>query len=151
MTVLVKWFLVTALSGTAIFLAQTQGALSLIITNDKSYLGLSMMVLYALTTLFLGKMAFDMDVAKKDDSSELSSRAGIGWFIAEHFFTLGLLGTIIGLVIATSGAMGENLPVSQIVAGLKEGLNTAFFTTICGIVFSLLLQIQLLVLRYGKK
>ncbi len=151
MTVLVKWFLVTALSGTALFLAQTQGALSLIITNDKSYLGLSIMILYSLTTIYLGKIAFDMDITKKEEMSKFSSKTGIGWFIAEHFFTLGLLGTLIGLVLATGGAMNGNLPVSQIVAGLKEGLNTAFFTTICGIVFSLLLQIQLLVLRYEKK
>lgn len=151
MTVLVKWFLVTALSGTALFLAETQGALSLIITNDKSYLGLSMMILYALTTVYFGKIAYDADVAKKEDMPNLNSRMGVGWFIAEHFFTLGLLGTIIGLVLATGGAMNGNLPVSQIVAGLKEGLNTAFFTTICGIVFSLLLQIQLLVLRHEKK
>jgi len=148
MTVLVKWFLIAMLSATAIFLAETQGALSLILSNDKSYLGLSIMILYALTTVYLGTLAYNMDVAKRDEMVKLKKKQGIGWFIAEHFFSLGLLGTIIGLVLATGGAMGENMPVSQIVTGLKEGLNTAFFTTICGIVFSLLLQLQLLVLKH---
>ena len=47
--------------------------------------------------------------------------------------------------------MDGSKPVSEIVAGLKEGLNTAFFTTICGIVFSLLLQVQLLILESGLR
>jgi len=38
--------------------------------------------------------------------------------------------------------------VNEIVAGLKTGLNTAFYTTICGIVFSIPLQIQLMILKY---
>ena len=148
MTVLVKWFLLTALSGTAIFFAETQGALSLMIQNDKSFLALGIMVIYGLMTVYVGKLAYDADVVTDKTRKELTQRANLGWFVAEHFFSLGLLGTIIGLVIATSGSLGENLPVSQIVAGLKEGLNTAFFTTICGIVFSLLLQLQLLLVRY---
>ena len=72
----------------------------------------------------------------------------LGWFSAEHFFSLGLLGTIIGLIFATSGSLDSSLPVGEIVAGLKEGLNTAFYTTVCGIIFSLPLQFQIMILRY---
>jgi biopolymer transport protein ExbB/TolQ len=75
-------------------------------------------------------------------------RSEVGWFAAEHFFTLGLLGTVFGLCIATSTALNEGSEVSDIVSGLKEGLNTAFYTTICGIVFSLPLQAQLMILRF---
>ena len=46
------------------------------------------------------------------------------------------------------GYRGYGLPVSEIVAGLKEGLNTAFYTTVCGIVFSLPLQVQLMILKF---
>ena len=63
------------------------------------------------------------------------------------FFSLGLLGTIVGLIFATQGSLDSSLPTSEIVAGLKEGLNTAFYTTVCGIVFSLPLQVQLMVLH----
>jgi len=61
---------------------------------------------------------------------------------------LGLLGTIVGLVFATQGSLDSSLPTSEIVGGLKEGLNTAFYTTVCGIVFSLPLQIQLMILKF---
>ena len=40
------------------------------------------------------------------------------------------------------------MPLNQIVSGLKIGLNTAFYTTVCGIVFSLPLQVQLMILKH---
>jgi len=78
----------------------------------------------------------------------ISKRAEVGWFIAEHFFSLGLLGTVFGLCVATASSLNEGTEVSDIVAGLKMGLNTAFYTTICGIVFSLPLQVQLMILKF---
>ena len=85
---------------------------------------------------------------KEEAIAHLSKRAEIGWFAAEHFFSLGLLGTVFGLCVATSTNLDEQAQVSTIVSGLKEGLNTAFYTTICGIVFSLPLQVQLMLLRF---
>ena len=150
MTTFTKWFLLTAVTGTGLFFAETQGALSLIISNDKSYLSLAIMSLFVGMSVYCGYLAFHADTAKSlDDRVKLLKKSEIGWFTAEHFFSFGLLGTIIGLVLATGGSLDGSKPVSEIVAGLKTGLNTAFYTTICGIVFSLLLQVQLLVLKIG--
>ena len=99
----------------------------------------------------VGHLSFEADVAKDSQKDDLSKRAELGWFTAEHFFSFGLLGTIIGLVLATGGSLDGSNPVSEIVAGLKTGLNTAFYTTICGIVFSILLQLQLLILQNGLR
>ena len=151
MTTFTKWFLLTAVTGTALFFAEAKGALSLIIENDKSYLGLLIMILFGIMTARVGQLCYHTDVAKEDEKRELNKKATLGWFTAEHFFSFGLLGTIIGLVLATGGSLDGDNPVSEIVAGLKTGLNTAFYTTICGIVFSILLQLQLLVLQNGLK
>jgi len=149
MSTFTKWFLLTAVTGTALFLAEIKGALSLIIQNDKSYLAILIMTLFVVMTVRVGQLCFHADVAKDSDKDELNKKAELGWFTAEHFFSFGLLGTIIGLVLATGGSLDGSSPVSEIVAGLKTGLNTAFYTTICGIVFSILLQLQLLVLKNG--
>ena len=58
------------------------------------------------------------------------------------------LGTIIGLIFATKGSLDASLPIEAIVSGLKEGLNTAFYTTVCGIIFSLPLQVQIMILKF---
>ena len=151
MTTFTKWFLLVAVTGTGLFFAEAKGAISLIIQNDRSYLALLIMLLFVVMTMRVGHLSFEADVAKDSQKDDLSKKAELGWFTAEHFFSFGLLGTIIGLVLATGGSLECAKPVSEIVAGLKTGLNTAFYTTICGIVFSILLQLQLLILQDGLR
>ena len=137
---------------TAVFFAEQKGAISTIIAHDLSYISILIMSLYIVVSGYVGKLCYLADKLDKKkvehDLSELSRRSEIGWFAAEHFFSLGLLGTIIGLIIATEGSLDGTLPLTEIVGGLKEGLNTAFYTTVCGIVFSLPLQGQLMILRF---
>ncbi len=146
MNTFTKWFLLNAIVATAIFFAEQNKIISEIITNDLSHLSILIMSLY------VGRLCFLSDKInrrkKKEAVTYLTKRADMGWFTAEHFFSLGLLGTIIGLVIATKGSLDSSMPTSEIVAGLKEGLNTAFYTTICGIIFSLPLQVQLMILKF---
>jgi hypothetical protein len=152
MKTLTKWFLINAVFLTAAFFAETQGALSLMIKNDVSYLTVVIMSLYVVMSCLVGRLCFLSDKInqgrEKEARRHLSKRAEVGWFTAEHFFSLGLLGTVFGLCVATSTSLNEGSEVSDIVSGLKTGLNTAFYTTICGIAFSLPLQIQLMVLRF---
>jgi len=154
MTTFTKWFLLNAVFGTAIFFAETKGALSLMIKGDISHLTIVIMALYALVSGLVGRLCFLADKIKGNTGKDLNKkdrlqkRADVGWFAAEHFFSLGLLGTVFGLCVATATSLNEGTEVSDIVSGLKVGLNTAFYTTICGIVFSLPLQVQLMILKF---
>ena len=152
MTTFTKWFLLNAIVLTGIFFAETKGAISAMVKNDVSYLTVVIMVLYVIFSCLVGRLCYLSDKINKGREKEarrhLSKRAELGWFAAEHFFSLGLLGTVFGLCVATATNLDAEAQVSDIVAGLKVGLNTAFYTTICGIVFSLPLQVQLMVLRF---
>ena len=162
MTTFTKWFLLNAVFLTGIFFAEAKeydglgadgsGAISLMIKNDISRLTIVIMTLYVVISAMVGRLCYLSDKINKkreeEDRRHLSKRAEVGWFAAEHFFTLGLLGTVFGLCVATSTSLNEGSEVSSIVAGLKTGLNTAFYTTICGIVFSLPLQAQLMILKF---
>jgi hypothetical protein len=154
MTTFTKWFLLNAVFLTAVFFAETKGAISLMVSNDVSYLTVVIMTLYVIVSGMVGRLCYLADKSSGNigkniyKREKLSRRAEIGWFAAEHFFSLGLLGTVFGLCVATSTSLNEGTEVSDIVSGLKIGLNTAFYTTICGIVFSLLLQAQLMILRF---
>ena len=146
-----KWFLLNAVLFTAAFFAETKGAISLMVKGDISHLTIVIMTLYVIMSAFVGNLCYLADRIKKDtkhESQRLLKKADVGWFAAEHFFSLGLLGTVFGLCVATSTSLNEGTEVSDIVSGLKIGLNTAFYTTICGIVFSLPLQAQLMILRF---
>ena len=155
MTTFTKWFLVNAVMLTGVFFAETKGAISLMVKGDVSYLTIVIMTLYVVVSGMVGKLCYLADKMSNSDRikdidtrSKLSRRAEIGWFAAEHFFSLGLLGTVFGLCVATATNLDETAQVTTIVAGLKEGLNTAFYTTICGIVFSLPLQAHLMILKF---
>jgi len=155
MTTFTKWFLLNAVILTAGFLAEQKSAISTMIYNDVSYITILIMSLYVAVSVFVGRLCYLSDKINKKDKAKakkekdyLNKRADIGWFAAEHFFSLGLLGTIFGLCVATSTSLSEGSHVTDIVAGLKTGLNTAFYTTICGIIFSLPLQIQLMILKF---
>ena len=152
MTTFTKWFLINAVVLTAIFFAETKGAISMMVKNDVSYLTVVIMLLYLIVSSMVGRLCYLADKIERGrsryDRSQLTKRAEAGWFAAEHFFSLGLLGTVFGLCVATSTSLNEGTEVSDIVSGLKVGLNTAFYTTICGIVFSLPLQAQLMILRF---
>ena len=153
MTTFIKWFLFNAVFLTVVILAETQGAISTMIKNDVSYLTIVIMVLYVAVSGLVGKLFYLADktsnnIGGKDDRAKLLKRSDIGWFAAEHFFSLGLLGTVFGLCLATTTSFEGESSVSEIVTGLKVGLHTAFYTTICGIIFSLPLQVQLMILKF---
>jgi hypothetical protein len=152
MNTFTKWFLLNAVMLTAVFFAQAKGAISLMVENDVSYLTVVIMTLYVIVSAMVGRLCYLADKIEKgckpQTRAQLSKHAELGWFAAEHFFSLGLLGTVFGLCVATSTSLTEGNEVSDIVSGLKTGLNTAFYTTICGIVFSLPLQAQLIILRF---
>ena len=147
-----KWFLLNAVVLTAVFFAEQKGAISTIVKNDLSHISILIMVLYVLVSVYVGKLCYLADKInenKREEAKEfLTKRSHVGWFAAEHFFSLGLLGTIIGLIFATKGNLDSSIPIAEMVGGLKEGLNTAFYTTVCGIVFSLPLQVQLMILKF---
>jgi hypothetical protein len=153
MTTFTKWFLLNAVFLTAVFFAETKGAVSLMVKSDVSHITVVIMVLYVLISGVVGRLSYlsdNINEKRKDEArSHLAKRAEFCWFAAEHFFSLGLLGTVFGLCLATSTSLNVGTEVSDIVSGLKTGLNTAFYTTICGIVFSLPLQVQLMILKFN--
>ena len=120
MTTFVKWFLLNAVMATAVFFAETKGAVSLMIKGDVSKLTIVIMLLYVIISAMVGRICYLSDKInpkKREEAKEhLARRAEVGWFAAEHFFSLGLLGTIVGLVIATEGNLDSALPLSEIVA-----------------------------------
>ena len=155
MTTFTKWFLLNAVMVTAIFFAEQKGLISTVVEADLSHISILIMFLYVCISGLVGRLCYLSDRLSKDNAAKkkkeleyLTKRSDVGWFAAEHFFSLGLLGTIIGLILATEGSLDSSVPTAQIVAGLKQGLNTAFYTTVCGIVFSLPLQVQLMILKF---
>lgn len=83
----------------------------------------------------------------------LSHRIGVVRHIANSLVLLGLIGTVIGFIIALSGVDPANASdikaVAPMVSTLVEGMSTALYTTLVGAVFSVWLMTNYHVLATG--
>lgn len=72
----------------------------------------------------------------------------IGWFMADQFQTLGLIGTIAGMVVMFQGESLANVDVSNaksmigLLIQVAYGIGTALYTTLVGLICSGLLKAQ---------
>jgi uncharacterized membrane protein YfhO len=85
-------------------------------------------------------------------------RFSVQWFIAQHLTVVGLLGTVIGLMtgVAVLSEQSNIDPndiesITTVLTSLFLSLSTALVTTIVGIVASLLLKVQLLIINSVHK
>jgi biopolymer transport protein ExbB/TolQ len=73
----------------------------------------------------------------------------VGWFIAETCLGLGMVGTITGFLLMLSTTF-SNIDVSdvatlqQALADMALGMSTALYTTLIGLISSILIKIQLI-------
>lgn len=149
MNTFTKWFLLNAVVVTACFLAEQKKLFSMMIKADSSYICISIMTLYVFISAFVGKLSYKADkTLSPEEKQDIFKKLDVGWFCAEHFFSLGLLGTVIGLCLATGSELSGSSSTKQIVDLLKVGLHTAYYTTVCGIVFSIPVQVQLMIVKY---
>lgn len=72
----------------------------------------------------------------------------VGWFIAESMMALGMIGTVVGFLLMLGTAFGnidvndtESLQIA--LTSMATGMSTALYTTLTGLVCSLLIKVQL--------
>lgn len=150
----IKWFIIFSCILTGGIIAGALGLFRTVIAADVSHLTQIITALFLACSWQVGKISYDLS---KDDQSLVHNRTGITTklkrklkfleFMADSFFTLGLMGTIIGFCYMMRGTLNESADVSTIIAQLKVGSSTKLFTTLAGIVSSLLLQFQLLIVK----
>jgi len=145
----IKWFIVFAAILAAVGIVWKMGLISLIVASDISHLSSIIAILFVISSFLAGKLCYDIS----NDNIELvtlKKRMKILNFAADSFFTLGLLGTVIGFCYMMSGGhsvfAGGTDNVAQIIQQLKIGASTKLYATLSGIVCSLLLQVQILLI-----
>jgi hypothetical protein len=79
---------------------------------------------------------------------DLCGKQEDGWFAADMFFTLGMIGTVLGFIYMLSTAFAQ-INVSQVeslqeaLTNMSMGMGTALYTTASGLICSMLLKLQL--------
>ena len=123
-----------------------------ILSNDKSYMGGIILILFAFCSVFTGALAFACDSVSSFTSSAftiLRKKLSINQFISDHFFSLGLFGTLVGILMILFEIVSKGGVESQeLINGLVSGLSTALISTAVGIACHALLEVQLFIVQY---
>ena len=119
--------------------------------EDTTRIGFFILGILILTSLWLGKKVYSLknNWGGADDAiDKLSS----GWFIAESCLVLGLIGTVTGFILMLGTAFTE-LDVTNITSvqnaliKMSLGMSTALYTTLVGLISSLVIKIQLVAIE----
>ena len=117
---------------------------------DITKLSFVSMGIFFLTSIWIGKKTLFLCKMKKDDKlpSLLIDNIGIGWFISEALLAIGMVGTVIGFLYML-GTSFENINVNDAatlqdsLVSMAKGMSTALYTTLMGLITSLLIKVQL--------
>jgi len=92
------------------------------------------------------KFSYNLENKYEDRLVALKSKLGLGWFLSGAFTSLGMLGTVIGVLLALESFVGVgsvDLEQSKaLISQLVVGISTALVTTLIGLTCSLLLKLQ---------
>ena len=77
------------------------------------------------------------------------------WFLSETMMTLGLIGTVAGMIYLFGQIFIEIDPTNPedlkaALSHMATGLSTAMYTTICGMVGALISKVQLMNIEFDK-
>ncbi len=161
-----KWFLIFMLSTLGFMVYYSTGLFWKVYEADITYICHIITVVFFYFSIRVGCNTFNacIDISKGSDEEEPYMDKGrykywsrklrkyyryndMGWFVANHLPTLGLLGTLIGMsyVFLFSGV---DMSTQAGQAMIFKGMGTALYTTIMGTICSLLLKKQLFNLKY---
>lgn len=134
-----NWFIsVLGMIALMVLSQMTDGTLSYVFENDQTPISMIISVVFIISTISIGILTW----------KNKTDRFDWLYFASQHSITLGLFGTVAGLVILTSTGIDPN-NIEQTVQVLRSGMGTALLTTAMGILSSLFLDIQL-ALAKGK-
>ena len=148
-----KWWLTFTLIAICFAFCCYVGVIKNIYQKDASFLSVATMVVFAATSVYIGKSLFNLckEGNPSKNALESSSRCEeVGWFMSELCLNLGMLGTIVGFVMMLAGFDGLEISNQKSIQGLLSELGksmaTALYTTLVGLVCGQLLKLQTFIL-----
>lgn len=114
---------------------------------DVTKLSFVIMAIWAVTTVMIGIQHFSNDPNDKIPS--------VGWFLSESCLALGMIGTVAGFLIMLNTSfeaidVSNTASLQQALAHMAQGMGTALYTTLVGLICSLFIKSQLVNLEQSQ-
>ena len=140
---ILKWWLIFCITilglGTCLYFDMHKN----LYEADVTRLSFLILIIFGCTSIWIGSLTYKVGVLQ-----DYNQRSEVGWFISESCLALGMVGTVTGFLIMLGTAFA-NVDVSnaatlqQALSDMAVGMSTALWTTLVGLVCSLIIKVQL--------
>ena len=142
-----KWYIVFTLVLIGMGALFPFGVISAVWIADVTKLSFVIMAIYLAASIKCGN-----DICQFEKTGQVHSRGvELGWFTSETLLALGMTGTVIGFIIIMKDFMYVNVEdvssIEALIRSLGLGISTVVYTTLFGLVGSILLKIQYFLLE----
>ena len=147
---LLKWWLFLCAQGAVLAIANHFGFFQDLFEKDPTRIGFGILGILLITSIWIGKKVYKLSKLNVTESMKegLLNDLSIQWFIAESCLVLGLVGTVCGFIIMLGTAfvdidVGNILSMQNALSQMSIGMSAALYTTLMGLLSSLVIKIQL--------
>lgn len=148
---LLKWWLIFCLTVLGFGTLYYFNIHSQLYYADVTKLSFLIIIIFMFTSVWIGRKTYDLET-----NSAIDEKIDVGWFIAETCLALGMIGTVTGFLYML-GAAFEDIDISNAqtlqdaLASMARGMSTALYTTLTGLIASLIIKIQLVNYEVSEK
>jgi len=148
---LLKWWLIFCLTILGFGTLYHFNVHSLLYYADVTKLSFLIIIIFMFTSIWIGRKTYDLET-----TSVVDDTIDVGWFVAESCLALGMVGTVTGFLYMLGTAF-ENIDVTNAttlqdaLASMARGMSTALYTTLTGLITSLIIKIQLVNYEVNEK
>ena len=140
---LLKWWLIFCITLLGLCMCVYFNIHKDLYVADVTRLSFFILSIFICTSVWIGSKTYKVGIQQDYDQ-----RSDVGWFISESCLALGMVGTVTGFLIMLGTAFA-NVDVSnaatlqQALSDMATGMSTALWTTLVGLVSSLIIKVQL--------
>ena len=111
--------------------------------SDITRLSYLIIFIFLCTSIWIGTKTYKVGILQ-----DYEQKSDVGWFISESCLALGMVGTVTGFLIMLGTAFANvdvtnAVTLQQALADMATGMSTALWTTLVGLVCSLIIKVQL--------
>ena len=148
---LLKWWLIFCLTLLGFGTLYYFNMHSQLYYADVTKLSFLIIIIFVFTSVWIGRKTYDLE-----STSVIDDKIDVGWFIAESCLALGMVGTVTGFLYMLGTAF-ENIDITDAttlqdaLASMAKGMSTALYTTLTGLIASLIIKVQLVNYEVGEE